>query len=218
MSAIGGQLTPSKGVPGAVAFAIDHDDLAARLALANPQDTCKGMFFNGLFRAVQRSGGPPAADVLRQVGRGQKFVDFFNYPIADFLPMAWHAAAVAGGGQDSVSLERGIRSLGRQATDDFLSTAVGKTLLMLASNEPRRLMSSLASGYKTAVSYGVRALEWKAQTHCIFTMRRDFMPHPYHEGVLLQVLTTVGARALQVKGTRVGLLDTDYEISWEARP
>ncbi|MBL8910829.1 MAG: DUF2378 family protein [Archangium sp.] len=223
----------ARSTPGAVAFAIDLDDLAARLALANPEDTCKGMFFNGLFRAVVRQGGTPASDTLRHVGRGQKFVDFFNYPIADFLPMAWHAAAVAGGGSDSTALERGIRSLGRQATDDFLSTAVGKTLLMLAGSDPRRLMASLASGYKTAVSYGVRALEWKgrmvseasaggphgnSQTRCLFTMRRDFMPHPYHEGVLLQVLTTVGARGVQVKGTRVGLLDTDYEVSWEAKP
>lgn len=208
----------SKRGAGAIAFAIDLDDLAARLAVANPEDTCKGMFFNGLFRAVVRSGGAPASDVLRQVGRGQKFVDFFNYPIADFLPMAWHAAAVAGGGSDTTSLERGIRSLGRQATDDFLSTAVGKTLLLLAGSDPRRLMASLASGYKTAVSYGTRVLEWKGQTRCLFTMRRDFMPHPYHEGVLLQVLTAVGARGLQVKGTRVGLLDTDYEVSWEAKP
>ena len=221
MSAAGSQ-PPSTSAPrispGAVAFAIDRDDLASRLALANPEDTCKGMFFNGLFRAVSRAQGQAAADVLRQVGRGQKFVDFFNYPIADFLPMAWHAAAVAGSGADTVALERGIRSLGRQATDDFLSTAVGKTLLLLAGSDPRRLMASLASGYKTAVSYGVRALVWQGQTRCLFTMRRDFMPHPYHEGVLLQVLTTVGARGLQVKVTRVGLLDTDNEVSWEAKP
>ncbi|MFT3711465.1 MAG: DUF2378 family protein [Archangium sp.] len=207
---------PAKPTAGAIAFAIDLDDLAARLALARPDDTCKGMFFNGLFRAVSRSGGPSANDVLRQVGRGQKFVDFFNYPIADFLPMAWNAAAVAGGGSDPTSLERGIRSLGRQATDDFLATAVGKTLLLLAGSDPRRLMASLASGYKTAVSYGVRALEWRGATRCLFTMRRDFMPHPYHEGVLLQVLTAAGGRGVQVKGTRIGLLDTDYEVSWEA--
>ena len=75
-------------------------------------------------------------------------------------------------------------------------------------------MNSLASGYKTAVSYGTRSVTWKGPTHCIFAMRRDFMPHPYHEGVLIQVLTAIGGKNVQAKGLRVGLLDTDYEISW----
>ena len=99
-------------------------------------------------------------------------------------------------------------------SDDFLATAVGKTLLMLAGSDPRRMMNSLGAGYKTAVSYGTRAVTWKTQMSCVFAMRRDFMPHPYHEGVLLQVLTAIGGKQVQVKGQRVGLLDTDYEISW----
>ena len=145
---------------------------------------------------------------------GKKFVDFFNYPIAEFLPVAFLAAELVGGGATPLALESGVRSLGRQATDDFLGTAVGKTLLMLAGSDPRRLMNSLASGYKTAVSYGTRTLTWKGNNSCVLSMRRDFMPHPYHEGVLLQVLTAVGGKQVQAKGLRVGLLDTDYEISW----
>ncbi|MFO0598397.1 MAG: TIGR02265 family protein [Myxococcaceae bacterium] len=210
--------SPSTAVVPNAMLAIDLDDLASRLALANPEDTCKGMFFNGVFRAMERGGFEPPSETKRGKKVPLKFVDFFNYPITEFLPMAWRAAQLLGGGEDAASLEAGLRSLGRQATDDFLSTAVGKTLLLLASSEPRRLMTSLASGYKTAVSYGTRALEWSTPTRCRFTMRRDFMPHPYHEGVLLQVMTAVGAQGLQVRGTRVGLLDTDYEVSWEARP
>lgn len=193
---------------------IDADDLEQRIALANPSDTCKGMFCNGLFHAVQRTQGAAALDAFKVIAKGQKFVDFFNYPIAEFLPLAWAAAELVGGGNSPGALEAGIRSLGRQATDDFLGTAVGKTLLMLAGTDPRRMMNSLASGYKTAVSYGTRSVTWKTPTQCIFSMRRDFMPHPYHEGVLLQVLTAIGGKLVQAKGQRVGLLDTDYEISW----
>jgi uncharacterized protein (TIGR02265 family) len=193
---------------------IDGDDLAQRVALATPADTCKGMFCNGLFQAVQRARGAGGLEQLQHAAAGRKFVDFFNYPIAEFLPMAWVAAELVGGGSTPLALESGIRSLGRQATDDFLGTAVGKTLLMLAGSDPRRLMNSLASGYKTAVSYGTRSVTWKTPTHCIFAMRRDFMPHPYHEGVLLQVITAIGGKNVQAVGTRVGLLDTDYEISW----
>lgn len=189
---------------------LDADDLEQRVALANPSDTCKGMFCNGLFHAVQRARGADGLEKLKTAAQGQKFVDFFNYPIAEFLPLAWVAADLVGGGE----LESGIRSLGRQATDDFLGTAVGKTLLMLAGSDPRRMMNSLGSGYKTAVSYGTRSVNWVTPKHCVFSMKRDFMPHPYHEGVLLQVLTAIGGKQVQVKGQRVGLLDTDYDISW----
>jgi uncharacterized protein (TIGR02265 family) len=200
--------------PASPPLQLDGDDLAQRIALATTADTCKGMFCNGLFHAVQRTKGDAGLDELKDAAGGRKFVDFFNYSIAEFLPLAWVAAEQVGGGRSPAQLEAGIRSLGRQATDDFLGTAVGKTLLLLAGNDPRRLMNSLASGYKTAVSYGTRTVTWSGPTRCVFGMRRDFMPHPYHEGVLQQVLTAVGGKQVHVRGQRVGVLDTDYDCSW----
>lgn len=208
------QLAATMTSPPAPILRIDADDLQQRVALANPSDTCKGMFLNGMFQAAQRARGAAGLETIKKVAENRKFVDFFNYPISEFLPIAWVAAELVGGGRTPLALESGIRSLGRQATDDFLATAVGKTLLMLAGSDPRRMMNSLGAGYKTAVSYGTRSITWKTPQHCIFAMRRDFMPHPYHEGVLLQVLTAIGGKQVQVKGQRIGLLDTDYEISW----
>ncbi len=203
----------SRGIPSSPLH-LDGDDLAQRLALATTADTCKGMFCNGLFQAVSRAKGESGLELLKDAAGGRKFVDFFNYSITEFLPLAWVAAEMVGGGSSSMQLEGGIRSLGRQATDDFLATAVGKTLMMLAGSDPRRLMNSLASGYKTAVSYGTRSVTWQGPTRCVFAMRRDFMPHPYHEGVLLQVLAAVGGKQVLARGLRVGILDTDYELSW----
>jgi uncharacterized protein (TIGR02265 family) len=172
------------------------------------------MFFNGLFLAVGRAQAEAGTDRLRQAARGQKFVDFFNYPILEFLPLAYYAAELVSGGAEPEQLTAGIRSIGKQATDDFLGTAVGKTLLLLSGNDPRRLMNSLASGYKTAVSYGTRTVTWSGSTSCTFAMRRDFMPPPYHEGVITQVLLAVGGKDVKVEGRAMGPLDTDYEISW----
>jgi uncharacterized protein (TIGR02265 family) len=195
---------------------IDHHDLTLRLAAATPADTCKGMFFNGLFMAVKRSGGEVELERLQRAAHGRKFVDFFNYAITDFLPLAWFSAELTAKSAAPEAIAEGIRSLGRQATDDFLATSVGKTLLLLSGNEPRRLMSSLASGYKTAVSYGTRTVTWTGPTSCVFSMRRDFMPPPYHEGVLAQVLTAVGGKDTRVVGRRVDVLDTDYDVFWRA--
>jgi uncharacterized protein (TIGR02265 family) len=206
--------TPIRPVPTSNLLQLDTADLSARMVLASPSDTCKGMFCNGLFQAALRAQGTVGLETMKSAAKGQKFVDFFNYPIAEFLPLAWVAAELLGGGNTPAKLENGVRSLGRQATDDFLGTAVGKTLLMLAGSDPKRMMNSLASGYKTAVSYGTRSVNWKTPQSCVFSMRRDFMPHPYHEGVLLQVLTAIGGKQVQVTGRRVALLDTDYDISW----
>jgi len=193
-------------------YTLDELDLAQRLAHATAKDTCKGMFFNGVLLATERLVSVDARKALFAKAGGKKFVDFFNYPITDFLPLAFGAVELLlpkeGG------WEAGFRRLGRQATDDFLGTAVGKTLLLLANDDARRLMSSLPSGYKTAVSYGERQVIWGGPKACTFKMRRDFMPHPYHEGVVEQVLQAVGANDVKVGGRRVGQLDTDYDVSW----
>jgi len=194
---------------------IDEVDLTARLGQATPKDTCKGMFFNGVLQATEQLVGDDArADALSKSGE-KKFVDFFNYSIARFLPMAYcsaeHLMKAEGG------WEGAFRRLGRQATDDFLATAVGKTLLLLAGSDPRRLINSLPSGYKTAVSYGQRAVVWTGPTTCVLSMRRDFMPHPYHEGVLLQVIETIGVKRVSVQGKRVTLLDADYTVNWDPK-
>jgi uncharacterized protein (TIGR02265 family) len=203
---------PSSPSAGAVRYAIDELDLAQRLALATAKDNCKGMFFNGVLLAIERLAGPDARKAMFAKAGGKKFVDFFNYPIADFLPLAFSSVELLLANENG--WEGGFRRIGRQATDDFLATAVGKTLLLLANDDPRRLMSSLPSGYKTAVSYGERQVVWTGATACTFKMRRDFMPHPYHEGVVEQVLQAVGATSVKVAGRRVGQLDTDYDVSW----
>lgn len=205
---------PTAAAPPVTALRMDAHDLSERLLQATANDTCKGMFFNGLFLATAHTVGEAGVERLREAATTKKFVDFFNYPIADFLPLAWRAAELVGGGSSPKQLEAGIRKIGAQATDDFLATAVGKTLMMLSGHDAKRLMNSLASSYKTAVSYGSRAIVWHAPNRCVFTMHRDFMPHPYHEGVITQVLTVIGRAEVRVVGRRTGLLDTDYDISW----
>jgi len=49
----------------------------------------------------------------------------------------------------------------------------------------------------------------------VLKMRRDFLPPAYHEGVLAALLSSLGLGVAQVIGRRVGVLDADYEITWE---
>jgi uncharacterized protein (TIGR02265 family) len=188
-------------------------DLEKRLSMATREDTARGMFFNGVLEAVRTLGGEAAAARCLAASGEKKYVDFFNYPVAAFLKLAYSAAEVMGPKFDG--FEGALRRMGAQATTDFLSSTAGKTLLLLAADSPKRLVSNLHAGYRAAVSYGERGVTWTGDKSGIFTMKRDFMPPAYHEGTLHAVIEAVGGRQVKVQGRQVGLLDTEYQLSWQ---
>ena len=188
-------------------------DLGERLKVATEEDTCKGMFFNGVLSATHGLLGLEAQQQVKAMMVEKKYVDFFNYPIATFLPAAFGAAKLLQG--TALDFDAAIRRLGEQAIDDFLGTPVGRTLVTVSAGEAKRLMRAAPIAYKTAVSYGARETVVLSDTACIFKVRRDFMPHPYHEGVFLAVLRALGCQDVSVRGQKLGLMDADYFISWK---
>lgn len=69
-----------------------------RMPHAGPEDTVRGLFFNGVFSAVSTEGGEQA---LRQCHLllddplfNRRFIDFSSYPVRDFLRLASAAVAV----------------------------------------------------------------------------------------------------------------------------
>jgi uncharacterized protein (TIGR02265 family) len=193
--------------------AVSTTDLEERLSLAAPGDTVKGVLCNAALTAVGRVLDSSAADSCRAASGERRFIDFFNYSISSFLRLSFTAAELSRsklGGLDAA-----FRTLGKQAVDDFLSTAAGKTLRSLGHREPHRLLATLPSAYRTALNHGERHIQLAAEGRCVLKMRRDFLPHPYHEGVLSALLSSLGMGVAQVLGRRVGVLDADYEITWE---
>ncbi|WP_224247512.1 DUF2378 family protein [Hyalangium gracile] len=187
--------------------------LERHLVLARPEDAVRGMFFNGVLGAVGQLMGEEVARHCRQATGERKHVDFFTYPVASFLRLCLSASGHVGprlGG-----CERMLRWLGEQAARDFLGSMAGKTALLLAEGNPKRLLSQLPSSYRAAVSYGERSVMWVGGSRGRVLMRRDFMPPAYHEGVLRGTLLVAGARGVHVQGRPLGLLDSEYEISWE---
>lgn len=188
-----------------------------RIALATPADTARGLFFNGILSAVISFGGEPALKkchaLLNDRRFERRFVDFSSYPVTDFLKMALAATRVLSeqlGGPESTQ-----RQLGTQATNDFLRSMAGRTLLLLSGDSPKRVIGNLASGYRSAVSYGERSVTLVGDKGARVVVKRDFMLPLYNEGVLLAVLESARARKPQVRSIPHGLLDCEYELSWE---
>lgn len=194
-----------------------ESDYGQRIALATTNDTARGLFFNGILSAVVTFGGEAGLkrchSLLNDKRFERRFIDFSSYPVADFLRMALAATQVLSaqlGGAETTQ-----RQLGMQATRDFLSSMAGRTLLLLSGDSPKRVMGNLASGYRSAVSYGERTVTLLGDKGARVVVKRDFMLPLFNEGVLLAVLEAVHARRPQVRAIPQGLMDCEYELSWE---
>ena len=189
------------------------NDLEDRLSMAAPGDTVKGVLCNSALASASRVLDEGAVKACRAASGERRFIDFFNYSVSSFLRLSFTAAELSRsklGGLDAA-----FRTLGKQAVDDFLSTAAGKMLRSVGKDDPHRLLATLPSAYRTALNHGERHILLASAGRCVLKMRRDFLPHPYHEGVLSALLSSLGMAGAQVLGRRVGVLDADYEITWD---
>lgn len=191
----------------------DRNDLERRLAAATRDDVSRGLNYATLFALVRDLRGEAAARRVDVLGTGHR-VDFFNYPIEQYLRCAWSALdelePVLGG------VDRVLAELGRRTVTAFFSSMLGRTALAMAGRDPRRLLGSAPSAYRGAVSYGERRVTWLGERAALLTFERDFMPPAFHAAVLRTALEALEARDPVVTFREVAFLSTAYELSWEA--
>lgn len=188
-------------------------ELVRRQSLATPTDTLRGMFLRGTLEAIRELGDEALVERCREACAHEDFVDLFSYPVRLHLQMmsvALEALAARHGGG-----EQALRLLGRKALEDFLASKSGKMLLVVGGGEASRLLNNAPTGYRVSTSYGEHSLRWLGPTSCRWTMKRQFMPPPFEEGILSGLLENTRARNVRVVGRQTGVLDSEYDISWE---
>jgi uncharacterized protein (TIGR02265 family) len=191
-----------------------EEDLERRLAMASPSDTARGMFLRATLDAVRILEDEEAVRRCQRLCGEEHLMDFFIYPVSVNLRMVFTAARMLEGRYGG--FDEALRQLGARAAESFLSSAAGLTLQLLARGDVKRLVGNLPSAYRAAVSFGVRSVVWTGPTRGRFTMRHEFMPSPFQEGMLLGVLRKVKARGARVRGFQLSTLESDYDVSWEA--
>jgi uncharacterized protein (TIGR02265 family) len=190
-----------------------EQELARRQALATPTDTLRGMFLKGTLEAIRELGDEGLVARCREACAHEDFVELFNYPVRlqlQLMSVALGALAARHGG-----CEQALRLLGRKALQDFLSSKAGKMLLVVGGGEASRLLNNAPTGYRVSTSYGEHSLRWAGPMNCVWTMKRQFMPPPFEEGLLAGLLENTRARNVRVIGRQTGVLDAEYDISWE---
>lgn len=188
-------------------------DLEARLAATAPDETSRGLFFLGVLDAVRFLGGPDAVKrCLEQVEETADFIPMQTYPFPRFLRLSYVAAEQLSplvGGHDAAQ-----RQIGTQAMLDFLNSMFARDFVQQAGGDPKRLLELMHSGYRTALNFGERTVEWTGPTSGRVIMKRSLMPVPYNEGILQSALEVTGVHDVQVRGHAQSLVDAYYDVSW----
>ncbi|OJT19277.1 hypothetical protein BO221_37995 [Archangium sp. Cb G35] len=180
--------------------------------MLGPKDTTRGFLFGSALELVRSEGSADALKRCVDAAGSGNFTAFFSYPVSTFLKLTYAASrelADKHGGFDGA-----MQHLGMRVAPRFLESTTGKMLLSLVGKEPKRLVESMPSAYKTAWDHGSCSLTWSGPK----SGKIDYVnavPGAYFAGSLMQILN-----AAQLKGTRVNvrqstLTDFSVEFSWE---
>jgi uncharacterized protein (TIGR02265 family) len=187
-------------------------DLERRSRLATPGDTARGLFFSGMLSSIEALGDEALAKRCLEASGQTQFIEFFSYPISLYLQMVSCALQLLekryGSGEEA------LRQIGMRATMSFLETAAGRALLLANGASPRQMVAALPATYKVSTTFGERRVEWTGHRSGRLVGKREFLPYPFHEGVLLAMLEATGAQGVQVRGRATSELDCECEFSW----
>ncbi|WNG40052.1 TIGR02265 family protein [Archangium minus] len=188
-------------------------ELERRRSLATSDDTIRGMLFNGTLEVLQSMGAESLVKRCIEESGETRFLDFFSYPVQKHCQMVSTALPLLV--ERYGDAEQALRQLGRLAASRFLRVGAGRVMLSLSPRTPRQLLYALPMAYRMAVSFGEYEIRWTGPTSGRLTLKRDFMPHPFHEGVVETSLTLWGAREVQVSGRQTGGLDSECDFCWQ---
>jgi uncharacterized protein (TIGR02265 family) len=193
-------------------LATDKSTLQKLKAAATAGDTSRGLNYTTLFDFARAELGPASVKEVDPLAKGAR-VDFFSYPITEYLDAAWNIAerlAPKYGSLDAV-----FHELGRRTVDNFLASVLGKTIFAMGGRDPRRILAAGPGAFKSAVSYGERSVEFTGAKSARYVFKRDFMPLAFHRGVIVAALGATDAKNASVDGREVAFMETVYEIRWE---
>ncbi|WP_434388570.1 TIGR02265 family protein [Melittangium boletus] len=190
------------------------EELHHRISLTGHGDVARGIFLNSLLDMLRQYGDEELLRQCLEVSGEQRFLEFFNYPMSTFLrmayPAAWRMGHLYGG------FEGAFREMGYQASKAFYASSAGKVLLLLARNEPLRLLNNMPTTTNAVLgdNTGITQMKRTGKTSGVLTYMRDLVPRPYNEGALKSSLEAVGAKDVRVVSHPLAEYDTDYEVSW----
>jgi uncharacterized protein (TIGR02265 family) len=210
-------MSQSNAVSPSVPGGDEMTDYDRRLPHAKPKDALRGLYVNAIFNAVRAVGGEQALrehqELLKDTVLKRRYIDFTNYPATDFLRIASAAVRVLAphvGGQANAQ-----RHIGKQGVNDFMNSMFGKTIVLLSGNSPQKALGSLPSGHSTSTNWGKWTVTMLSETSAHLSFQEELIPPYQNEGMLLAIMKASTAKNPQVQTFPKGILDCDFEVTWE---
>ncbi len=187
--------------------------LERRHAFVRPEHTMRGFFYKGMLENIRTLGDEALMRHCLEACGQQHFVDFFNYSVESLFPILFTALPTLA--ERHGGTEGALRQIGRQSSIDFLRSVTGKAMLLLAQGRPRPLVNSMPAAFRVAMSHGTGKVEWRGPTQGRLTTETSFMPPPFHEGMVWQMLESARAQDIHVSARATGELDVVTDFSWK---
>jgi uncharacterized protein (TIGR02265 family) len=187
-------------------------ELEQRLAVLTPKDTTRGFLFTAALDLVKSQVGEEAVKRCTDAAGSASFNAFFSYPITTLLKLVYAASNELSGKYGG--FDGALQQLGYRAAPRFLESTTGKMLLSLVGKEPKRLIDSLPTAYRTAWDHGSCSLKWTGPKSGRLSYV-NAMPVAYFTGSVQQMLSAANLRGIQVAGRQVGLTACEVDFSWE---
>jgi uncharacterized protein (TIGR02265 family) len=188
-------------------------ELEQRLAALTPKDTTRGFLFGAALEVVKTQVGEDAAKRCTEAAGGGSFTAFFSYPVSTLLKLVYAASKELSGKHGG--FDGALQLLGYRVAPRFLESTTGKMLLSLVSNkDPKRLIDSLPTAYRTAWDHGSCSLKWVGPKSGRLSYT-NAMPVAYFAGSVQQMLAAANLKGIQVTGRQVGLTACEVDFSWE---
>ncbi|PTL83284.1 TIGR02265 family protein [Vitiosangium sp. GDMCC 1.1324] len=193
--------------PGFVA----QRELEQRLAVVGPKDTTRGFLFSAALELVRSQADAEGLKRCVEAAGNSNFTAFFSYPVTTLLKLSYAASRELSGKYGG--FDGAMQQLGFRAAPRFLESTTGKMLLSLVGKEPKRLIDSMPTAYKTAWDHGSCSLTWNGPKSGRLAYT-NVIPVQYFAGSVLQILS-----AAQLKGQAIGkqlsLTESTVDFSWE---
>jgi uncharacterized protein (TIGR02265 family) len=188
-------------------------ELTRRRSFVKPEHTMRGFFFKGMLESFRTLGDEALVRRCLEACGQERFVDFFSYSVQLLFPILFTALPTLA--EKLGGTEAALRQIGRRASIDFLESAAGKAMLILAQGRPQPLLSSMPTAFRVSMNYGSSRVEWLGPTRGRLSMLGGFMPSPFHEGLVRQMLEAGRAQGIHVVARGEGDLDVVCDFSWD---
>lgn len=181
-------MTESQAIEYASGLGLQEPDRSGVVSvLVNFPMACesRGMFADGILKAVARVRGPEtAAEIQRNAGFPSRILGFRLYPHRDFY-LLFYASAMAL--HPNRPLPMGMRMIAETFYPIFVESLAGRTMSALMGKTPRTVLERFIEAYKIAAPWNEHVIENASDKE--LTWRCKVEPCPYYPDTFSGICT-----------------------------